>query len=66
MVETIVINQELRFIDTKLAGRILKSVDHPLADNNVLQNLKLPLAYIHPFAIIFADGSLNIFWAQSE
>lgn len=66
VIESIPINSELRFADTDLCGRIIKSVNHPLADNSMLQNIKLPLAFVHPFALIFADGSLNIFWAQSE
>ena len=64
--EKIAINSDLRFVDTNLVGKIVKSSHHPLADNSMLQNLKLPLAYVHPFALVFADGSLNIFWAQSE
>ena len=53
-------------MDTSLVGKISDSVTHPLADTSMLENVKLPLAYVHPFALVFSDGTLHIFWAQSE
>ena len=50
-----------------MAGKISKNrLNHPLVDTSIVENVKFPPAFAYPFALVFTDGSLQIFWAESK